>query len=152
MKNMKKKNGKSGENLSEIGRWWCGVVGGPQRQKLQELVKSLAKPKVIAGEVLDGPGLVRLIQEMVEALNARDIPTAGSILEHFNKDLVLRVRPFSMSPSVPPIFPSVGGWPLTVFTKLTGTLFSEAEHEEEELTRRRRGRCKCEQAGKERDL
>jgi hypothetical protein len=29
---------------------------------------------------------------MVGALNARDIPTAGSILEHFNRDLVHKVR------------------------------------------------------------
>ncbi len=67
-----------------------GVV---QRQTLQELVKHLAKPKVISGEVLDGAGLARLIEQMVGALNARDIPTTGSILEHFNKDLVLRVCP-----------------------------------------------------------
>jgi 6-phosphogluconate dehydrogenase len=63
-----------------------------QRAALQDLVQSLAKPKVIAGEVLNGAGLAFLVEQMVDALNARDIPTAGSILEHFNKDLVYRVR------------------------------------------------------------
>ena len=37
---------------------------------------------------MDGAALAKLIEQMVGALNSRDIPTAGSILEGFNKDLV----------------------------------------------------------------
>ena len=40
---------------------------------------------------MTGPVLAELIETMVGALNARDIPTAGSILEHFNRELVHKV-------------------------------------------------------------
>ena len=42
--------------------------------------------------MLTGPALAELVETMVGALNARDIPTAGSILEHFNRDLVYKVQ------------------------------------------------------------
>lgn len=63
-----------------------------QRSGLRELVQQLAKPKRVNGKVMTGPALAELVSQMVTALNARDIPTAGSILEHFNKELVYRVR------------------------------------------------------------
>ena len=44
------------------------------------------------GEEVGGEQLAQLVSKMVEALNSRDIPTAGSILEHFNRELVTRVR------------------------------------------------------------
>ena len=47
--------------------------------------------QVVNGAALNGTGLARLIEQMVTALNARDIPTAGSILEHFNKELMYKV-------------------------------------------------------------
>lgn len=43
-------------------------------------------------QVVTGPALAELVETMVGALNARDIPTAGSILEHFNSDLVYKAR------------------------------------------------------------
>lgn len=61
-----------------------------QRAQLHDLVQQLAKPKRVNGKVMTGPGLAELVSQMVTALNARDIPTAGSILEHFNKELVYR--------------------------------------------------------------
>ena len=64
-----------------------------QRAQLRDLVQQLAKPKRVNGKVMTGPGLAELISQMVTALNARDIPTAGSILEHFNKELVYRWEP-----------------------------------------------------------
>ncbi|KAK9868066.1 hypothetical protein WJX84_001038 [Apatococcus fuscideae] len=63
-----------------------------QRGELHDLVNRLAKPKVVNGAALNGTGLARLIEQMVTALNARDIPTAGSILEHFNKELMYKVQ------------------------------------------------------------
>ena len=42
----------------------------------------------VSPQVMDGAALAKLIERMVGALNSRDIPTAGSILEGFNKDLV----------------------------------------------------------------
>lgn len=65
-----------------------------QRAQLHELVQQLAKPKRVNGKVMTGPGLAELVSQMVTALNARDIPTAGSILEHFNKELVYRCTSF----------------------------------------------------------
>ena len=47
--------------------------------------------QVVNGAALNGTGLARLIEQMVTALNARDIPTAGSILENFNKELMYKV-------------------------------------------------------------
>lgn len=61
-----------------------------QRAALQQLIWQLAKPKRVNGNVMTGPALADLVDQMVTALNARDIPTAGSILEHFNKELVYR--------------------------------------------------------------
>jgi hypothetical protein len=43
-------------------------------------------------QVMTGPDLAKLVETMVGALNSREIPTAGSILEHFNADLVQKVR------------------------------------------------------------
>mmetsp|Transcript_7092 Transcript_7092/g.20767 ORF Transcript_7092/g.20767 Transcript_7092/m.20767 type:complete len:616 (-) Transcript_7092:489-2336(-) len=63
-----------------------------QRSRLQSLVKSLARPKNIRGMPMTGPGLALLIERMVSALNARDIPSAGSMLEYFNKELLYQCR------------------------------------------------------------
>ena len=54
-----------------------------QRAGLRQLVQQLAKPKRVNGKVMTGPGLADLVSQM-------DIPTAGAILEHFNKELVYR--------------------------------------------------------------
>lgn len=59
-----------------------------QRDSLRVLVHSMAKSKVVAGKALDGRGLADLIEQVVGALNARDIPTAGSLVDYFNKELV----------------------------------------------------------------
>ncbi|KAK9908714.1 hypothetical protein WJX75_001863 [Coccomyxa subellipsoidea] len=63
-----------------------------QRSGLRDLVRQLAKPKLLNGEVMTGPDLAKLVETMVGALNSREIPTAGSILEHFNADLVQKVK------------------------------------------------------------
>ena len=41
--------------------------------------------QVLNGRAVEGAELADLIERMIAALNARDIPTAGSILEHFNQ-------------------------------------------------------------------
>lgn len=40
---------------------------------------------------MTGPGLALLIERMVEALNARDLPSAGSMLEYFNREVRLNI-------------------------------------------------------------
>lgn len=63
-----------------------------RRDELKRLVRSLAAPKIVKGTALNGPALADLITEVVTALNAREIPTAGSLLEYFNKELVTACR------------------------------------------------------------
>lgn len=41
---------------------------------------------MVGGKLLTGPLLADLITKMVTALNSRDIPTVGSIMEFFNKE------------------------------------------------------------------
>lgn len=48
--------------------------------------------QVVSGAQIGGSELADLISRMVAALNSKDIPTAGSILEHFNRELVGRLR------------------------------------------------------------
>lgn len=78
--------------LCELGDEQLDPKYVEQRTGLRQLVQQLAKPKKVNGKVMTGPGLAELVSQMVTALNARDIPTAGSILEHFNKELVYRCR------------------------------------------------------------
>ena len=47
---------------------------------------------MLNGQAVEGAALADLLVRMIAALNARDIPTAGSILEHFNQELAGRVR------------------------------------------------------------
>ena len=44
--------------------------------------------QVLQGRVLNGAGLADLLQTMVDALNARDIPSSTSILFAFNQQLI----------------------------------------------------------------
>ena len=58
------------------------------RNTLRSVVNGFVRPKVVQGAPLDGAGLALLIKTVVEALNQREIPTAGSLVEYFNRDLV----------------------------------------------------------------
>ena len=59
-----------------------------RRGELQRAVRAAAAPKVVRGAALDGAALADLISQVVTALNDRDIPTAGSLVEYFNRELV----------------------------------------------------------------
>lgn len=59
-----------------------------KRDLLKSSVAASALPKIVQGKPLDGPRLADLISQVVTALNARDIPTAGSLIAYFNKELV----------------------------------------------------------------
>jgi hypothetical protein len=63
-----------------------------KREELKKFTMKSALPKVVKGKALDGPGLADLISQVVTALNDRDIPTAGSLVEYFNKELVESCR------------------------------------------------------------
>jgi len=73
--------------LCELGDAALAPAYRAGRERLKTLVGGLAAPKRIGGKVLDGPGLADLVEQLVGALNAREVPSAGAILAHFNRDL-----------------------------------------------------------------
>lgn len=61
------------------------------RDELRNTVFSAASniPKSMQGQLLDGSSLADLIVQIMTALNGRDFPTANSLVEYFNKDLII---------------------------------------------------------------
>ena len=94
--------------LCELGDEALAPAYREKRDELRGLVRALASPKRMTGRkrggggssgssssstspFVDGPALADLAERIVGALNARAIPSAGSILEHFNRDLTRTV-------------------------------------------------------------
>lgn len=73
--------------LCELGDGALAPAYREGRARLKALIGALAAPKVVAGKVLDGPGLATLASDLVAALNAREVPSAAAILASFNRDL-----------------------------------------------------------------
>lgn len=42
---------------------------------------------MVNGKVMTGPELAELLVKMVDALNDKDLPSAGGIIESFNKEV-----------------------------------------------------------------
>jgi hypothetical protein len=61
-----------------------------QRDALKSLVLQLAQPKRLAGEPVTGEQLADLLQSLVSALNAKDIPTAAGLIESFNREVITK--------------------------------------------------------------
>lgn len=59
-----------------------------KRESLKQTVFHSAAPKYVRGTPLTGESLANLIQETVTALNDREIPTSGSLVRYFNRELV----------------------------------------------------------------
>ena len=76
--------------LCELGDGELAPTYLTARDRVATTVTSLATPKVVRGAPLDGPALADLVASLVDALNSRDIPSAGSILEAFNRDAARR--------------------------------------------------------------
>jgi hypothetical protein len=73
--------------LCELGDDALAPAYRAGRAKLKALIGGLAAPKVVAGAILDGPGLASLLNDLITALNAREVPSASAILASFNRDL-----------------------------------------------------------------
>ena len=58
------------------------------REDLRRHLHSTARAKSLRGASLSGPGLADLVVALVDALNARELPTSGSMLEAFNLQLL----------------------------------------------------------------
>ncbi|KAL5712466.1 hypothetical protein ACHQM5_014638 [Ranunculus cassubicifolius] len=61
-----------------------------KREKLKELVASIIRPKIVQGRTLNGKQFVAFLEQILEALNKGEIPSAGSLVEVFNKGILDR--------------------------------------------------------------
>jgi hypothetical protein len=61
-----------------------------QRDGLRTVVQDRAKAKVVGGQQLTGKTLARLLQSLISALNAKEIPTGASLIESFNREIVAK--------------------------------------------------------------
>ncbi|XP_027350593.1 atlastin-like isoform X2 [Abrus precatorius] len=59
-----------------------------KREKLKELVASIIRPKIVQGKTLNGKEFVSFLEQILEALNKGEIPSTGSLVEIFNKDIL----------------------------------------------------------------
>lgn len=61
------------------------------RERLRRHLHDTARVKTLRGRPLDGPGAADLVVALVDALNTREMPTSGSMLEAFNQQLLHEV-------------------------------------------------------------
>ncbi|WIA40191.1 hypothetical protein OEZ86_013580 [Tetradesmus obliquus] len=59
-----------------------------QRDALKRLVLQQAAQKVVGGEALTGKRLAALLQSLIAALNAKEIPTGAGLIASFNREAV----------------------------------------------------------------
>ncbi|WIA19894.1 hypothetical protein OEZ85_005794 [Tetradesmus obliquus] len=59
-----------------------------QRDALKRLVLQQAAQKVVGGEALTGKRLAALLQSLIAALNAKEIPTGAGLIDSFNREAV----------------------------------------------------------------
>ncbi|CAI5471277.1 unnamed protein product, partial [Closterium sp. Yama58-4] len=56
-----------------------------QRNQLRQLVASLVQPKIVSGKPVTGEEFADLLEKTLNALNKGHIPTAGSVVDAFNR-------------------------------------------------------------------
>ncbi|GJR44567.1 guanylate-binding protein 2 [Tanacetum coccineum] len=61
-----------------------------KREQLKEVVKSIIRPKIVEGKLLNGNEFVAFLEKILEALNKGEIPSTGSLVEVFNKKILER--------------------------------------------------------------
>eukprot|EP00775_Hariotina_reticulata_P007219 gene7219-7432_t len=59
-----------------------------QRDALKLVVHHLAGQKAVGGKALTGKDLAALLQNLVTALNAKEIPTGAGLIDSFNREIV----------------------------------------------------------------
>ncbi|ESW16675.1 hypothetical protein PHAVU_007G176200 [Phaseolus vulgaris] len=59
-----------------------------RREQLKELVASIISPKIVQGKTLTGKEFVSFLKQILEALNKGEIPSTGSLVEVFNKNIL----------------------------------------------------------------
>ncbi|KAL3517630.1 hypothetical protein ACH5RR_020219 [Cinchona calisaya] len=61
-----------------------------KREQLKELVASIIRPTIVQGKTLTGKEFVSFLEQILEALNKGEIPSTGSLVEIFNKEILER--------------------------------------------------------------
>ncbi|WZZ40147.1 hypothetical protein YC2023_036406 [Brassica napus] len=61
-----------------------------RRDQLKKLVASILRPKIVQGKALNGKEFISFLEQILDALNKGEIPSTGSLVEVFNKDIVER--------------------------------------------------------------
>ncbi|CAA7052077.1 unnamed protein product [Microthlaspi erraticum] len=61
-----------------------------RRDQLKKLVASILRPKLVQGKALNGKEFIAFLEQILDALNKGEIPSTGSLVEVFNKDIVER--------------------------------------------------------------
>lgn len=61
-----------------------------KREQLKDLVASIIRPKIVQGKTLNGKEFVSFLEQILEALNKGEIPSTGSLVEVFNKGILVR--------------------------------------------------------------
>ncbi|WZY90676.1 hypothetical protein YC2023_047411 [Brassica napus] len=61
-----------------------------RRDQLKKLVASILRPKIVQGKALNGKEFISFLEQILDALNKGEIPSTGSLVEIFNKDIVER--------------------------------------------------------------
>lgn len=61
-----------------------------QRDALRTVVQRQAQQKLVGGQPLTGKTLGSLLQSLVAALNAKEIPTGAGLIESFNREIVMK--------------------------------------------------------------
>ncbi|KAH1060302.1 hypothetical protein AAZX31_02G136700 [Glycine max] len=59
-----------------------------RREQLKKLVASIITPKIVQGKTLNGKEFVSFLEQILEALNKGEIPSTGSLVEVFNKNIL----------------------------------------------------------------
>lgn len=62
-----------------------------QRDELRAMVAAMVAPKVVQGRTINGEEFVQYLEQTLEALNKGKIPSAGSVVDVFNRGVVERV-------------------------------------------------------------
>nr|XP_024360229.1 guanylate-binding protein 4-like isoform X2 [Physcomitrium patens] len=61
-----------------------------QRERLKKVVTSMIRPKIVQGGTITGKDFVSLLEQTLDALNKGEIPSAGYVVEAFNRAVVDR--------------------------------------------------------------
>ncbi|EFJ35720.1 hypothetical protein SELMODRAFT_438593 [Selaginella moellendorffii] len=61
-----------------------------QRESLKELLRSMIRPKVVQGKTVTGKEFAAFLEQTLEALNEGEFPSAGSVVDSFNRVVIDR--------------------------------------------------------------